>query len=69
MPKKSYAIMNMSYKDNTREGDYLLEEVDGKPSFNMPVNMNETQFMYPSDLTEFICQDALRSLETEKNIK
>ena len=48
MAKKSYAVMNMAYRDETRTDDYLLERVQGKPSFNFPVNMGETQYMYAS---------------------
>ena len=69
MAKKTYAILNLSYKDRTKQEDYLLEAVDGKSSFNIPINMGDTQYMYPSELSAFICQDALRSLETSKNIK
>lgn len=66
MVKKSYAVMNLSYRDETRTDDYLLERVEGKSTFNIPINMEETQFMYASELTELICQDTLRELETDR---
>jgi len=66
MAKKSYAIMNLSYRDETRTGDYLLERVEGKDTFNMPATMGESNFMYAGELTEMICQDALRELETDR---
>ena len=66
MAKKSYAVMNMAYRDETRTDDYLLERVQGKPSFNFPVNMGETQYMYTSELTEMICQNTLSEIENDQ---
>ena len=66
MANKSFAVMNMAYRDVTRESDYLLERVQGKPTFNIPVNMKETQYMYASVPTEMICQDTLRELENDQ---
>lgn len=67
MAKTNYAVMNLSYRDNTRTDDYLLERVQGSPTFFMPANMDEElHCMFPSELTELICQDTLRELETDR---
>lgn len=63
MNKKSYAVMNLSFDDDTRNSDYLLEQVQGKTKYNLPVNMLETHKMYPSELTELICVNTLTELE------
>lgn len=68
--KKSFAVMNLAYRDKTRTDDYLLERVQGRNSmFSIPLDMQEFQYMYASDLTELICQDALREQETDKYTK
>lgn len=69
MVKKSYAVMNMSYRDPSREEDYLLTRIQGKPSFHIPVNMVDTQKMYASEATAFICQDTLAELECDMYTK
>lgn len=67
MARKTYAVMNLSYRDNSRTDDYLLEKVSHESKFFMPANMDEEiQCMYPSELTELICQDTLREIETER---
>lgn len=69
MVKKSYAVMNMSYRDPSREEDYLLTRAQGKPSFHIPVNMADTQKMYASENTELICQNTLNELELDRYTK
>lgn len=59
MAVKSYGIENMSFRDKTRDKDYLLTRIPGAEEFHIPVNMEETSYMFPSELTEIICKDNL----------
>ena len=64
--KPSYAIMNISYRDKTRDTDYLLTRVQGKTKFFLPASMPESQFMFPSEPTEFICKDFSKERELDQ---
>lgn len=64
--KPSYAIMNIAYRDKSRENDYLLSRVYGKAKFFLPVNMPESQFMFPSEPTEFVHKDFLKERELDQ---
>lgn len=66
MAKKAYSVMNLAYRDETRTDDYLLERVQGSSTFNMPPGMGDTHFMYAGELTQMICTDVLRELETDR---
>lgn len=64
--QKSYGIENLSYRDESRKSDYLLTRTSGSSTFHMPVDMDECGFIYPSELTELICTDALPEREQDK---
>lgn len=65
MANKSYGIENLAFRDPTRNEDYLLTRVQGAPSFNMPANMAECSYAFPSELTEMICTDTLRERDND----
>ena len=65
MAKKSYGIENLSYQDQERVNDYMLENSSGSSKFNMPTNISESSYMFPSQLTEFICVDTLIEQDTQ----
>ena len=60
MADKTYAVMNMSYRDETRTEDYLLTKTANEKRLNIPVNIPEYGIMYPDELTTVICTDTLR---------
>lgn len=68
--QKNYAVTNMSYRDTERTSDYLLVRESGATKFNIPVNLPENiGCMFPSQLTEFICQDSLVAMENDQYTK
>lgn len=65
MAKKSYGVMNMSYRDESRKEDYLLYKTATESKLNIPINMPSCGVMYPTELTNMICTDTLREYETD----
>lgn len=66
MAVKSYGIENMSFRDSSRAQDYLLVRIPGAEEYHIPVNMAETSYMFPSELTEIICKDNLIERELDR---
>lgn len=64
---KSYSVMNLSFRDEDRKDSFLLirESADNDTVY-IPSSINEKiGVMFPSQLTEFICQDTLAELESD----
>ena len=67
---KNYALINVTCNDVDKADGYVLTEVENSATtYNTPVNMEETYRMYPTDLTGFICQDALADLDVANKMK
>ena len=65
MATKSCGLENVSFREPTRTDDYLLTRVSGSSTFNIPITMEETSYMFPSELTELICTDTLAEREND----
>lgn len=63
MALKSYGVMNISYTDESRTEDYLLEETEGATSFNIPPKLPMCGYMFPSEFTELIASETLAELK------
>ena len=63
MKRKNYAVTNLSYKDETRESDYLLVDAGNDGTFSIPDTMDVMPVMFPSDDISFTSQNTLQSLE------
>lgn len=62
MAKKSYGIENLSFNDYTRNEDYILiRNASNVGIVNFPVDMPECNYMFPSELTELICDKSNKS--------
>ena len=69
MPKKSYGLENVSYRDTERTEDYLLVREPSASTFNFPKNVHPYSYMFPAFKAEFYATETLEERTLAKYTK
>lgn len=63
---KSFAVENLSYRDDTREDDFLLKRVQtGNNKFYYPKNGPEFTYSVPSVMTQITCTESIEEINAD----
>ena len=69
MARTRYNVGNLSYRDDTRKEDYLLEREEGKSTFYFPKDVVDYGFVTAGNHTEFSCESNLKDRITDQYTK